>query len=225
MIFIIGASGGIGRYLFDSYKFTEEKVIGTYYSHSPASEIEQFYKLDITRYEDVKKCVEELKPILNDITLLNCAGITYNAFAHKSDISEVKKVIDTNILGIYNCIREFLPVMRNQKYGRIINFSSVVALKPTQGTSAYAASKSALWGLAKSIATENAILNITINSINLGYTELGMIEMVPEGLGIKLLLKFRWVAYEVADILNTVNYIRSTKYLTGAAIDLNGGLY
>jgi NAD(P)-dependent dehydrogenase (short-subunit alcohol dehydrogenase family) len=115
--------------------------------------------------------------------------------------------------------------MREQKFGRIINFSSVVAIKPTQGISAYAASKSALWGLSKSIAIENAALNITINNINLGYSELGMIEMVPDEYKKVIIAQIpAGILCEPKDILNTVRYIRSTRYLTGTSIDLNGGL-
>jgi acetoacetyl-CoA reductase/3-oxoacyl-[acyl-carrier protein] reductase len=115
--------------------------------------------------------------------------------------------------------------MREQKFGRIINFSSVVAIKPTPGISPYAASKAALWGLTKTVAIENAALNITINNINLGYSELGMIEMVPDEYKKAIVAQIpAGMLCEPNDILNTVNYIRTTRYLTGTSIDLNGGL-
>jgi len=157
--------------------------------------------------------------------LINCAGINYNSFAHKSDPEKWKEVIETNLIGTYNLIRCVLPRMREISYGRIINFSSVVAIKGTPGISAYAATKSAFWGMSKSIAIENANKNITINNINLGYSVLGMISEVPEqfleqiksGIPMKRLCN-------PDEILSTVDYLINTAYITGDSININGGL-
>ncbi|NJW53440.1 SDR family NAD(P)-dependent oxidoreductase [Salinimicrobium oceani] len=224
MIIITGASRGIGKFLFDSYH-TEEKVIGTYLNSEPSENAEKYIKLDVGDFEQIEKFMDENSGDLNDITLINCAGISYNSFAHKSDPAKWQKVIETNLFGTYNFIRALLPVMRQQKFGRIINFSSVVAVKPTPGVSAYSASKSALWGLSKSIAIENAALNVTINNVNLGYSELGMIKTVPEEFKNQILAQIpAGKLCEPVDILNTVQFLRSTSYLTGSSIDLSGGL-
>jgi len=226
MIIITGASRGIGEYLFNSYLTSaNEPILGTYLNSKPQNSLEMFVKLDISDYEQVDKLVQEKYEFLNRITLINCAGITYNSVGHKSDPKRWKNVIDVNLTGTYNMIRGVLPIMREQKYGRIINFSSVVAQKPTPGISAYAASKSALWGLSKSIAVENAALNITINNINLGYSTLGMIDMVPEEYKEKILQQIPARKFcDPQDILNTVNYLNTTPYITGSSIDISGGL-
>jgi NAD(P)-dependent dehydrogenase (short-subunit alcohol dehydrogenase family) len=226
MILITGASRGIGKFLFNSFLQTsEELLIGTYFNSQPTEHFEMFEQLDACNFEQINSFIQSRSADLKEITLINCAGITYNAFTHKSDPVKWEKVVETNLFGTYNFIRALLPLMREQKFGRIINFSSVVAIKPTQGISAYAASKSALWGLSKSIAIENAALNITINNINLGYSELGMIEMVPDEYKKAIIAQIpAGILCEPKDILNTVRYIRSTRYLTGASIDLNGGL-
>jgi acetoacetyl-CoA reductase/3-oxoacyl-[acyl-carrier protein] reductase len=115
--------------------------------------------------------------------------------------------------------------MRNDNFGRVINFSSVVAQKGIPGTSAYAASKSALWGMAKALAVENGNKNITINNINLGYFNVGMIEQVPENILqdiIKSIPAQRLGNPE--EILSLVNLIINNGYLNGASIDLNGGM-
>ena len=157
--------------------------------------------------------------------MINCAGINYNSFTHKSDEVQWKNVIDINLHGTYNMIRNLLPLMRIEKFGRIINFSSVVALKPTPGVSSYATSKSALWGLSKSVAAENAGLNITINNINLGYSKFGMIEEVPSEY-LKTIISQIPVGRlcEGQEIIDTVNYLRGNGYITGSSIDLTGGL-
>ena len=226
MIIITGASRGVGNFLINSFiKNTKESVIGIYNNSKPTDKAEFFTKIDVCNIDEINNFVELRKEELNDITLINCAGISYNSFTHKSDSEKWKSVVETNLFGTYNFIRALLPIMREQRFGRIINFSSVVATRPTPGVSAYAASKSALWGLSKSIAIENAALNININNINLGYSELGMIETVPEEYKRKVISQIP--AGELcgsSDILNTVNYLISTRYITGSSIDLSGGL-
>lgn len=226
MIIVTGASRGIGKFLFDSFLHqSEEIVIGTYFNSKPSENIEMFSKVDVCNFDLINSFVLEKASVLKEITLINCAGITYNAFTHKSDPETWKNVIETNLFGTYNFIRALLPIMREQKFGRIINFSSVVAVKPTMGISAYAASKSALWGLSKSIAIENAAFNITINNINQGYSELGMIKMVPDEFKKNIISQIpAGILCEPKDILNTVNYLRTTRYITGSSIDLSGGL-
>ncbi|MFZ4739760.1 MAG: SDR family NAD(P)-dependent oxidoreductase [Bacteroidales bacterium] len=226
MIIITGASRGIGNYLLRSFLQTsEELIVGTYFNSKPTENIENYVQLDVCNFEQINNFVQEKSSDLKEITLINCAGITYNAFAHKSDPEKWKSVIETNLFGTYNFIRALLPIMREQKFGRIINFSSVVAIKPTPGISPYAASKSALWGLSKSIAIENAAYNITINNVNLGYSELGMIEMVPDEFKKNIISQIpAGILCEPKDILNTVNYLKTTRYITGSSIDLSGGL-
>jgi NAD(P)-dependent dehydrogenase (short-subunit alcohol dehydrogenase family) len=225
MIIITGASRGIGKYLLESYlQHSNEIVLGTYLN-TIKNNSNNYVQLDVTNYNDVNNFVEKNKSILNNITLINCAGINYNAFTHKSDMEQWKKVIDTNLYGTFNMIRNLLPLMRNEKFGRIINFSSVVAIKPTPGVSSYATSKSALWGLSKSVAVENAGLNITINNINLGYSKFGMIDDVPSDY-LKTIISQIPVGRlcEGQEIIDTVNYLRSNSYITGSSIDLTGGL-
>ena len=116
--------------------------------------------------------------------------------------------------------------MREQKFGRIINFSSIVAQKGIPGTSAYASSKSALWGLSKSIAIENANKGITINNLNLGYFNIGMITDVPEKF--LSIIKKEIPMGELGNpenILKAINFLMGSDYITGTSIDINAGLY
>lgn len=228
MIIVTGASRGIGKFLFDKFN-TNRKVIGTYLSTKPDTlkDLDLFYKVDVSKYESVAKFINVLKKDLTDITLLNCAGISYNSFTHKSDPVKWKEVIDVNLIGAYHMIRAILPIMREQNYGRIINFSSVIAQKGTPGVSAYAASKAGLWGMTRSLAQENGSKGITVNNINLGYVSLGMgVEQVPLSFqdSIKNQIPSRLFC-EPNDIYNTVNYLINTPYVNGTSVDLNGGLF
>lgn len=228
MILITGASKGIGRYLFNRYKNDGIEVIGTYNLTRPPYDenFDSYIKLDITDYKSVMSTIRRIDNLLNNIILINNAGISYNSFAHKADLNLWNKVIDVNIKGSFNIIHEILPYMRTQGYGRIINISSVVATLPTPGVSAYATSKSALIGLTKSLAIENASKGITVNAINLGYVNLGMgVNDVPKAYQIKMKSQIPLGRFcEPHEIYNTIKYIIDTEYLNGASININGGI-
>lgn len=227
MILITGASKGIGKYLMTKFQELGETVYGTYNTTSPDNQNIKFLsKVDITNYQEVKAWVDQKTEGQENITLLNCAGSNYNSFAHKSDIDKWQKVIDINLTGSFNVIHATLPIMREQNFGRIVNFSSIVAQKGIPGTSAYAASKAALWGMSKSIAVENAKKGITINNLNLGYFNIGMITEVPEEF--LAVIKKGIPTGELGNpenIFNAVNFLINSDYTTGTSMDINAGLY
>lgn len=230
MILITGASRGIGKFLFNKFEELNnpgEKVYGTYLIENEIlAGNEKYFKVDITKYNDLENLSEKLKPEIKNLVLINCAGNNYNCFAHKSSPEEWSNVIDTNLTGTYNSIRAFLPVMREQGYGRIINFSSIVAETGIPGTSAYAASKAGLWGMTRSIAVENASKGITINNLNLGYFDIGMINEVSEEY--QQIVKKKIPTGEFGDpenIFNAVNFLIKSDYINGTSVDINGGIY
>jgi NAD(P)-dependent dehydrogenase (short-subunit alcohol dehydrogenase family) len=224
MIIITGITGGIGNFLFHQFSKSGEEIIGTYHLNKPEGEIfKNSIQLDITDYKQVENFITSIKA--KNITLINCAGVSANAFAHKSSMAEWNNVINVNLIGTFQLIRATLPLMREQNFGRIINLSSIVSQTGVMGTSAYAASKAGINGMIKSIALENAQKGITINNINLGYFKVGMINTVPKEIQEKI--KSKIASNEFGDpenIFSTIQYIRNTPYLNGACIDLNGGL-
>lgn len=226
MIYITGAARGIGKFLFEHFSNEGLNVVGTYNKSLPDSKfIGQLSKVDITDHESVENWFANNHDNKGINILINCAGINYSALAHKADIDSWKNVINVNLIGTFNAIHSVLPLMRENGCGRIINFSSVVSQKGIPGTSAYAASKSALSGLAKSIAVENATKGITINNINLGYFDIGMISEVSEKFHTTILNSIPNKSFgQPKDILSTVNYLINTDYLNGTSIDLSAGL-
>lgn len=226
MIIISGASRGIGKFLLESFLHDKEQVLGFYNKTIPSTNQLNYYKLDITDESAVEKFISIMLPILDNLILINCAGINYNSLLHISDSDSWMEVIRTNLFGTYLLIKHFLPLMRNQEYGRIICMSSVVAQTCVPGASAYSASKAALWGLTKSIAAENARKGITANCINLGYFDIGMIKEVPEKYlnAIKLNLPNQKLG-KPDEIFKAVKYLIDTDYMNGSNIDLNAGLY
>jgi NAD(P)-dependent dehydrogenase (short-subunit alcohol dehydrogenase family) len=226
MIIITGITGGIGNFLFNKFSESGEQVIGTYHLNNPQGEqYGNCVQLDITNYAQVEQFISSIRSTAKEITLINCAGVSANAFAHKSDIDEWTNVINVNLTGTFHLIRATLPLMRGQQFGRIINLSSIVSQTGVMGTSAYAASKAGINGMIKSIALENAQKGITINNINLGYFKVGMINTVPKEIQEKIKSKIASNEFgEPENILSTIKYIRATAYLNGACLELNGGL-
>lgn len=227
MILITGASRGIGKFLFDKYSGKGSVVYGTYHSdNTELSANKNYRKLDVTNYESAEALIKELQPEIKDLVLINCAGNNYNCFTHKSEPEMWSKVISTNLIGTYNMIRASLPIMREQNFGRIINFASVVAETGIPGTSAYAASKSGLWGMTRSIAVENASKGITINNLNLGYFDIGMITEVSDEY--QQIVKKKIPTGRFGDpenIFNAIEFIIRSDYLTGTSLDINGGIF
>ena len=226
IIVITGASNGIGKFLFNKYVDDGELVFGTFNSKKPkVQQAENLSKVDVTDYKQVESWVKSICHKAEKLILINCVGVNYNSYAHKSNIKEWIHVINVNLIGIFNVIHAFLPKMRLEEYGRIINCSSVVAQMPVPGTSAYASSKSGLNGLCKSIASENAKKGITINNLNLGYHNIGMIKQVPEKY--QKILKQKIPSGQFGDpknIYNAVNYLVQNDYINGTSIDINGGI-
>ncbi len=226
-ILITGASRGIGFFLMQKFLSERQQVYGTYNTTNPSVEFKKHLsKVDISDHEQVVNWVNSIVSANDEIIVVNCAGNNYNAVAHKADIQKWKKVIDVNLVGSFNMINAVLPYMREKAYGRIINFSSIVAQKGIPGTSAYAASKAALWGMTKSIAAENARKGITINNLNLGYFDIGMITEVPEDIltHIKKTIPVQELG-NPENIFNAVKFIIHADYLTGTSLDINGGLF
>jgi acetoacetyl-CoA reductase/3-oxoacyl-[acyl-carrier protein] reductase len=232
MVLITGASRGLGRELFSTYLKNGTPVFGTYHS-SPPNDAPQGsnFKVDVSDFKSVEDWIQQVtqqNPTLLDqgLTLINCAGISSNSFLHKSDPEKWEQVIKVNLLGTYNCIRAILPLMREKNHGRIITVSSVVAQQGVAGTSSYAASKAGLWGLVKSLSKEVKGKNITVNNINLGYFDVGMIEQVPQALQEDVKSKIPRERFgKATELFSLVEYLRGAEYVNGSSFDINGGLF
>ena len=224
MIIITGASRGIGKYLFHKYFKQGKEVYGTYNKNKPDIEGGKYLsKVDITDYQQVSEWADNIGSKMEKAVLINCVGVNYTSFAHKANLESWVHVVNVNLIGTFNVIHTILPFMREEGYGRIINCSSVVSQMPVPGTSAYACSKSGLLGLCKSIAVENARKDITINNLNLGYFNIGMIKEVPKEYQKILKQKIPTGQFgNPINIYNAVKFLVKNDYINGASIDING---
>ena len=218
-VLLLGASGGIGKAL--SGMLLKDEYLVTQHCHRNG--MGMGHPANLTNIYEVGRMMETVPPV--DI-LINCTGVSSDAMTHKFDPNEWQRIINVNLVGAFNAIHAVLPGMRERKYGRIINLSSVVYQKPVMGTSAYSASKAGLAGLTHTVALENAALGITCNCISLGYFDAGMISKVPKGVleSIKQGIPLGRLG-RVEEIYNTVQWMIDTEYVTGQVVNLNGGLY
>jgi NAD(P)-dependent dehydrogenase (short-subunit alcohol dehydrogenase family) len=223
---ITGTSKGIGNRLCKHYIEKNHKVISI-----SRNEIDFTHKNLLHISQDITKisCLETVVKIIKNEKIDNCilnAGIYNNSFFHKMTYEQWFGTINTNLLSIYNILNPVLNNMRYHKNGNIILMSSVLGQIGAVGGSNYACSKSAIYGLTKSLALENSEKNILINSISPGYINTGMGNQLNIDYKKKLheqipLKKFG----EVSDIINITDYlIEKNKYITGSNININGGI-
>jgi NAD(P)-dependent dehydrogenase (short-subunit alcohol dehydrogenase family) len=226
MIVITGASGGLGSYLVE-HLGREYEIIGTYNKHKPKITGERvlFCQADVCDSGSVERFVSTVADKLKNIVLINMAGISLDGMGHKMEDTIWDRVMDTNLKGTFLMCRAFLPFMRKQEWGRIINVSSVVGQMGVPGTIAYSASKSGLFGLTRTLASENVMKNITVNVLALGYYEVGMIKVISPEIQEQIRASIPMKRFgHPRNLELAIRFLIECDYITGATININGGL-
>jgi len=186
------------------------------------------YAADITSESEVNAMVEQIVGDFGHIdVLVNNAGISANSMSWKYPESMWEKVIAVNLTGAFHCARAVLARMKECRYGRIVNISSVVGITGSVGTVAYGSSKAALIGMAKVIAREVAQKGITINCVAPGYIDAGIMSDVPDVYRQSAVIPGIPMGHlgEAADIAKAVAFLASddAKYITGTVLTVDGG--
>ena len=231
VIFISGASRGIGNSLAKYFAEKNYTVIGTSrndFEFDFKSKNLIPIKLDITSRDDIKNCYKMLKEknMLPDI-LVNNAGITSDQLFLRMKDDDWDKVIATNLTGTYNLTKVFIKNMIKNKNGRIINISSISGLMGNPGQVNYSSSKSALNGFTKSLAKEIGSRNITVNSIAPGFIDTDMTSFLDENARNKLIKDIPLKRFgEASEVAKLALFLASTEasYITGQTISIDGGL-
>ena len=160
--------------------------------------------------------------------LVNNAGITRDTLLMRMKEEDWDAVIDVNLKGSFNCIKSVSKPMMKQRYGKIINISSVVGLMGNAGQINYSASKAGLLGMTKTAARELATRNITVNAVAPGYIETEMTKALPDEVKQKFMENIPLQKLgSTSDIAKAVLFLASPSadYITGQTINVNGGLY
>lgn len=159
--------------------------------------------------------------------LINNAGVTKDGLLLRMSEADWDAVLDTNLKGAFLCMREFARPMMKQRWGRIVNMSSVIGLIGNAGQANYAASKAGLLGLTKAVAKELASRHITVNAVAPGFIETAMTESLSEKVRDALLAQIplgRLGSPE--DVAHTVAFLCSEEagYITGQVLAVDGGM-
>lgn len=232
VILLTGASGGLGE-IIAKHLYDKGYLLALHFFSNkpnlPESDSIRHYCADL---RDTIEIDQMMQLIIRDFgrldVVINNSGISRSGMSWKLNLEDWQDSIAVNLTAPFYITKLAVPIMRKNGFGRIINISSVVGQTGFVGTSAYAASKSGLFGLTKTLAKELAGFNITVNSFALGYFKEGMIKEVPQDIQQEIINQIPMKQLgDVAVINEALDFVLSeaANYYTGQILNLNGGLY
>ena len=234
-ILITGATGGIGKALVKKFLSLDGNVLATGTKIEKLDALKKEFpkinvlKFDISDHSKIEEFIENVSSQLTGLdVLVNNAGINMDNLSLRMKDEEWKKVIDINLGSTFFLCKYAIKKMLKNKYGRIVNITSIVGHTGNLGQSNYAASKAAIIAMSKSLAIEYAKKNITINCVSPGFIQSKMTDYIVES--IKAVLTSRIPMSKLGtgeDVSNTVAFLSSdaASYITGETIHVNGGMY
>ena len=237
---ITGGSRGIGEKIAEKFASEGYNLVINYVSNiGDEKELEEkikgnsnieilFIQADVTSFEScenmINKAIEKFGHI--DV-VVNNAGITKDGLLMRMKEEDFDKVINVNLKGTYNVTKNVIPYMMKQKYGKIVNISSVVGVSGNAGQANYSASKAGIIGFTKSVAKELASRNILANCVAPGFIKTDMTDVlsdsVKESINAQIPLKKMGTAEEVAKAVYFLGNEGNT-YITGQVLNVDGGM-
>jgi len=234
-ILITGASGGIGDELVNKFVSLGGNVIGTGTKTEKLDLLKKKYsnikvkKFDISEHSRIEEFIDDVNLELGGLDILvNNAGANADNLSLRMKEEEWKKIIDINLTSTFLLSKSAIKKMLKNKFGRIVNVTSIVGHTGNLGQANYAASKAGIIGMSKSLAIEYAKKNITINCVSPGFIQSNMTMNIAEK--VKMYLTSRIPMGRLGtgeDVSNCVAFLSSPQasYITGETIHVNGGMY
>ena len=235
-IIITGATGGIGNSIVKKLSYAGAKILATGTRLEKLEELKSKFKntdilkFDISKGDEIEEFIENATKQLGGglDCLINNAGITQDNLAIRMNIDEWKKVIDINLTSTFLLSKFAVKKMLKNKYGKIINITSVVGHTGNLGQANYTASKAGIVAMSKSLAIEYAKKNININCISPGFIKTEMTDKIEEKFKEAIISKIPSSRLgEPEDVANAVLFLASdqSNYINGETIHVNGGMY
>ena len=234
-ILITGATGGIGSDLIKKFVSLEGNILGTGTKPEKLDQIKKKYpnikvkKFDISEHSRIEEFLDDVILELGGLDILiNNAGINIDNLSLRMKDEEWKKVIDINLTSTFLLSKYSIKKMLKNKFGRVVNITSIVGHTGNLGQSNYSASKAGIIAMSKSLAIEYAKKNITINCVSPGFIVSDMTLNIAEK--VKLYLTSRIPMGKLGtgeDVSNCVAFLSSDQasYVTGETLHVNGGMY
>ena len=236
---VTGGTGGIGSAIVRRMADNGHRVATNYRNEEKArawqAQMQQSgYEIalargDVSTPEDAEAMVRDVERQLGPVDILvNNAGITRDTTFHKMSPQQWNEVINTNLNSVFNVTRPVIEGMRERKWGRIVQISSINGQKGQYGQANYAAAKAGMHGFTISLAQENAKFGITVNTVSPGYIGTDMVMAVPEEVRNKIVAQIptgrlgspEEIAYAVSFFIPD-----EAAWITGANLSANGGQY
>ena len=234
-ILVTGATGGIGDSIVKKFLSLDAIVLGTGTNNEKLEALKKNYpkietaQFDISKHEKIDEFIENVFSKLGGLDILiNNAGITKDNLSLRMKNEEWQKIIDINLSSTFYLCKSAIKKMLKNKYGRIVNITSIVGHTGNIGQSNYSASKAGVVAMSKSLAIEYAKKNITVNCVSPGFIQTKMTEKISEEMKNILLSKIPMNKLGTSDdVSNTVAFLcsESSSYITGETIHVNGGMY
>jgi 3-oxoacyl-[acyl-carrier protein] reductase len=234
---VTGGAQGIGREI--ALQFAQEKAkvvlfdVNEEILQQTILELDKYtqaigFKVDVTNLEEVEKNVNKAIDNFGRVDILvNNAGITRDNLLLRLSENDWDKVLAVNLKGAFNCTKVISRIMLKQRYGKIVNISSVIGIMGNAGQVNYAASKAALIGATKSLAKELGSRNITVNAVAPGYIRTAMTDKLAEPIKKRMLEMIPLARFgEPQDVAKAVLFLASNAadYITSQVLVVDGGL-
>ncbi len=234
-ILVTGATGGIGGSLIKKFISLGGSVFGTgtksekldlLKKNNPDVKIKKF---NLSEHNEIENFINTVISDLGGLDILiNNAGVNVDNLSLRMKDEEWKKVIDVNLTSTFLLSKYSIKNMLKNKFGRVVNITSIVGHTGNLGQSNYSASKSGIIGMSKSLAIEYAKKNITVNCVSPGFIVSDMTDTIAEKVKLNLISRIPMAKLGTAeDVSNCVAFLSSdsASYVTGETIHVNGGMY
>ena len=234
-VLITGATGGIGKALVSKFSSLDANILATGTKNEKLDLLKKEFpninilKFDISEHPKIEEFIENVFSQLTGLdVLINNAGVNLDNLSLRMTNEQWKKVIDINLGSTFLLTKYAIKKMLKNKYGRIVNITSIVGHTGNLGQANYSASKAGIIGMSKSLAIEYAKKNITINCVSPGFIQTKMTDNILENIKAVLTSKIPMSRLGSGeDVANTVAFLSSdaAAYITGETIHVNGGMY